>query len=106
MDKKVPTSLVTCNVNATMHVKPETGHIAHTQKMLGTKTAVVQKKPRRQKALNSRGQNIRINTGRRAGEWCCFDQQSTLHGSGNGLVSYDQTSDNENSQTKPLCRME
>lgn len=72
VDKKVPTLLVTCKLNVVMHVKHEARNVAHTQQMLGTRTAVDQKKlrrqkglnSRRQKGLNSRGQNIRTKEGR------------------------------------------
>lgn len=64
VDKKVPILLVTCKLNVVMHVKHEARNVAHTQQMLGTRTAVDQKKLRRQKGLNSRGQNIRTKEGR------------------------------------------
>lgn len=67
MDNKVPTSLLTSNLNAIMQVKHEAGCIAHAQQILGTKTAVVQKKPRRQNVPNSRVYNIRNKAGRRGG---------------------------------------
>lgn len=66
VNKKVPTLLVTCKLNVVMHVKHEAKNVAHTQRMLGTRTAVDQKKLRRQKRLNSRSQNIRTKEGRRS----------------------------------------
>lgn len=61
----MPTSLITCKLRVTMYVKQKAQHIAHTLQMLDTRTAADQKKPKRQKRSNSRGQNIRTKARRR-----------------------------------------